>query len=64
MIWNFDETYSDTAVNMYGFTACPRCRAHFRFALAREPQTVICDDCGFKEPKTPKAISDVYERER
>lgn len=61
MTWNFDETYSDPAVNMYGFTACPQCRARFRFALAKEPQTAICDDCGFKEPKRPRAAQEYVD---
>jgi hypothetical protein len=53
--WNFDPTYLDVAaVNMYGCTPCPRCRMPYRCTFKKEPDVVVCDDCGFREPRVDK----------
>lgn len=35
--------------NMYDQTPCPKCWRNYRFTLAKDPKTIICDDCGYQE---------------
>lgn len=40
---------SDETANMYGCQPCPKCNQTHRFVLSNDPNTVVCDDCGFTE---------------
>lgn len=47
-IWNVDPQCEPPA-NMYGCTACPKCKGEHRF-VDNANFEVVCDDCGFEEP--------------
>ena len=40
--------------NMYGCLPCPSCHSVYRWPTQEmhptDPSTILCDDCGFKEP--------------
>jgi len=45
--------HNDPKANMYGVLPCPKCGSEFRWptgpAHPTDPNTIICDDCGYKE---------------
>lgn len=43
-------SYYQPNANMYGCLPCPQCKSRYRYQLARKPEEVVCDDCGFVEP--------------
>lgn len=47
-------------VNCYGLTKCPKCGKRYRWVCNRDPQTVRCDDCGYKEPLSAENSYDVW----
>ena len=44
------------AANMYGCLPCPKCKSEYRWPTQKvhktHPSTILCDDCGHKEPIT------------
>jgi len=38
--------------NMYGCEPCPKCKSKYRVVMAATPNTIDCDDCGFKQSVT------------
>lgn len=45
--------------NMYGYYPCPKCGSEYRYALQKEPEIALCDDCGHREE-----VASVYDEER
>jgi len=49
--------YDSDGRNMYGILPCPKCGSRFRWPTQpnhrTDPNTILCDDCGHKEPITP-----------
>ena len=54
---NIIDLYSETA-NMYGCEPCPQCDSRFRCVFNDSPDTITCDDCGYKEPIAKNASED------
>ena len=36
--------------NMYGCEPCPKCKSKYRVVMAATPNTIDCDDCGYRQP--------------
>lgn len=49
--------------NMYGFTPCPKCNQPYRFTVNTDVRTVLCDDCGHKEPVSVENSADWYRED-
>ena len=45
--------------NMYGCQPCPGCKSAYRCTFQREPDVIVCDDCGHREQVTRN-----FEKER
>lgn len=47
--------------NMFGLVPCPKCQSKYRWPTQAchptDPNMILCDDCGYKEPK-PKEDED------
>ena len=46
--WNYDPACPYPYTNMYGCTPCPKCREPYRCIFMRDPETIVCDDCGHR----------------
>ena len=50
--------------NMYNCTRCPKCKKHYRWPTQSthhtNPNMIICDDCGHKEPIDLETLKLIY----